>query len=98
MIGYCPPSITGGNTMSIRRRDVLKGLAAGAVTANLRGAWADTGDDAAIHRDVCVIGGGSAGTYTAVRLRDLGKSVVVVERSGRLGGHCETFYDPVTGF
>jgi hypothetical protein len=29
--------------------------------------------------DVCIIGGGSAGTYAAVRLRDLGQSVVVVE-------------------
>jgi hypothetical protein len=50
-----------------------------------------------IERDVCVIGGGSSGTYTAVRLRDLGRSVVVVERANRLGGHCETFHDPATG-
>jgi hypothetical protein len=50
-----------------------------------------------IERDVCVIGGGSSGTYTAVRLRDLGRSVVVVENKGRLGGHCETYHDPVTG-
>jgi hypothetical protein len=46
-----------------------------------------------IRRDVCVVGGGSSGTYTAVRLRDLGRSVVVVESLGRLGGHCETFHD-----
>ncbi|WP_034262779.1 NAD(P)/FAD-dependent oxidoreductase [Actinospica robiniae] len=50
-----------------------------------------------IERDVVVIGGGSAGTYTAVRLTDLGKSVVVVEHKGRLGGHCETYTDPATG-
>jgi hypothetical protein len=50
-----------------------------------------------IRRDVCVIGGGSAGTYAAVRLGDLGSSVVVVEAKSRLGGHTETHHDPATG-
>jgi hypothetical protein len=49
-----------------------------------------------IERDVCVIGGGSAGTYIAVRLGDFGKSVVLLERTGRLGGHAETFIFPGT--
>ena len=35
--------------------------------------------DDIIIRDVCVIGGGSSGTYTATRLRDSNKSVVVLE-------------------
>jgi NAD(P)-binding Rossmann-like domain len=52
-----------------------------------------------IIRDVCIIGGGSTGTYAAVRLRqDLGKSVVVVEKTNLLGGHTNTFVDPVTHF
>jgi NADPH-dependent 2,4-dienoyl-CoA reductase/sulfur reductase-like enzyme len=34
-----------------------------------------------ITRDVAIIGGGSGGTYTAIRLRQLGKSVVVVVSS-----------------
>jgi hypothetical protein len=50
-----------------------------------------------VRRDVAVIGGGSAGTYAAVRLGDLGKSVVVVESKDRLGGHTETYHDPATG-
>jgi hypothetical protein len=50
-----------------------------------------------IRRDVAVIGGGSAGTYAAVRLGDFGKSVVVVESKDRLGGHTETYHDPATG-
>lgn len=50
-----------------------------------------------LRRDVCIIGGGSAGTYAAIRLRDQGRTVAVVERSDRLGGHAETFYDPNTG-
>ncbi|KAI9824477.1 MAG: hypothetical protein M1826_007340 [Phylliscum demangeonii] len=49
-----------------------------------------------ITRDVCVLGGGSSGTYSALRLRDLGKSVVVIERKDRLGGHTNTYLDPVT--
>ena len=50
-----------------------------------------------ITREVCVIGGGAAGTYAAIRLRQLNKSVVVIERQGRLGGQTTTYMDPVTG-
>ncbi|KAH6671152.1 putative FAD dependent oxidoreductase [Halenospora varia] len=50
-----------------------------------------------IRRDVCIIGGGATGTYAAVRLsQDMGKSVIVVEKTGRLGGHVDTYTDPVT--
>jgi heterodisulfide reductase subunit A-like polyferredoxin len=69
--------------MAIGRRDLLKGIAVGAAGGlTVKGAPRDSG--AVIFRDVCVLGGGSSGTYTAVRLRDLGKSVVVVESKGRL--------------
>ena len=50
-----------------------------------------------IARDVAIIGGGATGTYGAINLREAGKSVVVVERNGRLGGHTETYIDPITG-
>ncbi|RHZ55821.1 uncharacterized protein CDV56_106891 [Aspergillus thermomutatus] len=50
-----------------------------------------------IKRDVAVIGGGSAGTYSAISLKDKGKSVILVEKKGRLGGHAETYIDPATG-
>ena len=50
-----------------------------------------------IKRDVAVIGGGSSGTYGAIKLRDMGKSVVVVEKTGTLGGHENTYIDPSTG-
>ncbi|CAM6128149.1 unnamed protein product [Calypogeia fissa] len=49
-----------------------------------------------ITRDICIIGGGSSGTFAAVQLHDTGKSVVVVERNDRLGGHTETYIDPAT--
>lgn len=51
-----------------------------------------------IERDVAIIGGGSAGTYTAVRLRDYGKSVVIVEKKNVIGGHAETWINPSTGY
>jgi hypothetical protein len=50
-----------------------------------------------INRDVTIIGGGSSGTYAAIRLRKLGYSVAVVEQKDTLGGHVNTFFDPVTG-
>ena len=80
--------------MDVRRRDVLKLLVSSAAGSALATRPAKAAEGGAIHRDVCVIGGGSAGTYSAVRLRDLGHSVVVLERSNRLGGHAETFVDP----
>ena len=46
---------------------------------------------------VAVIGGGATGTYAAIRLRDLGHSVVVVEAADRLFGHTHTYTDPCTG-
>ncbi|KAI0143936.1 FAD/NAD(P)-binding domain-containing protein [Hypoxylon sp. NC0597] len=51
-----------------------------------------------LHRDVVIIGGGSSGTYTAVRLKDYNKTVAVIERSSKLGGHAETYFDPNTGY
>lgn len=53
--------------------------------------------DDIITRDVAIIGGGATGTYSAINLRNLGKSVVVVEREAELGGHTNTYIDPSTG-
>ncbi|RMZ81809.1 hypothetical protein DV738_g2024, partial [Chaetothyriales sp. CBS 135597] len=47
-----------------------------------------------IHRDVAIIGGGSGGTYAAIRLRDLGETVVVVEKNAQLGGHAHSYTTP----
>jgi hypothetical protein len=48
-------------------------------------------------QDVCIIGGGSSGTYAAIRLMQLGKSVMVVEQKDQLGGHTQTYRDPASG-
>ncbi|BCS22623.1 amine oxidase, flavin-containing superfamily [Aspergillus puulaauensis] len=50
-----------------------------------------------ITRDVCVLGGGASGTYAAIRLRELGQSVALVEKQDHLGGHTRTYHDPGTG-
>jgi hypothetical protein len=81
--------------MTVRRRDVLKvavsaAAAAAATKVAGRNAWASP--STRIVRDVCVLGGGSAGTYAAIRLRNLGKSVVVLEKQSRLGGHAQTLF------
>lgn len=51
-----------------------------------------------LQRDVLVVGGGATGTFAAVKLKDAGKTVAVVERDAQLGGHVDTFYDPVSGY
>ncbi|KAL2163202.1 hypothetical protein VTH06DRAFT_5258 [Thermothelomyces fergusii] len=51
-----------------------------------------------IIRDVAIIGGGASGAYAAIRLKeDFKKSVVVIEKSDRMGGHVSTYDDPKTG-
>ncbi|VUC30112.1 unnamed protein product [Clonostachys rosea] len=53
-------------------------------------------NDTVLERDVVVIGGGSSGTYAAIRLMDQGHSVVVLEKNDHLGGHTVTYTDPDT--
>jgi NAD(P)-binding Rossmann-like domain len=86
------------------RRQVIMGAAGagaaaglGVLTPGTALAAQGSAQGQVIERDVVVIGGGSSGTYTAVRLTDLGKSVVVVEATNRLGGHTQTYTDPATG-
>jgi len=83
--------------MQVPRRSVLKILSASAAALATSGLRASAHGSLVIERDVCILGGGSTGTFSALHLRDAGKTVVVLERKQRLGGHAETFRDPVTG-
>ncbi|KAI6780950.1 uncharacterized protein J7T54_003092 [Emericellopsis cladophorae] len=48
--------------------------------------------------DVAVVGGGASGAYAAFRLQeDYGKSIALIEREQRLGGHVNSYRDPATG-
>ena len=47
--------------------------------------------------DVCIIGGGSAGTYAAISLLDRGKTVAIVDPAHHLGGPVKIYTDPETG-
>ncbi|PSN64144.1 amine oxidase, flavin-containing superfamily [Corynespora cassiicola Philippines] len=58
---------------------------------------AHTSPPEVIYRDVAIIGGGSAGTYSAIALKDKGFSTIVIEKKDRIGGHTETYTDPATG-
>ncbi|KAJ5082084.1 beta-cyclopiazonate dehydrogenase [Penicillium argentinense] len=49
-----------------------------------------------IIKDVAIIGGGSSGTYAAIRLHDEGKSVILVEKEIALGGHNNIYIDSAT--
>ena len=84
--------------MGLTRKSML-GLMGGVAAAAAVGTPATAGGRGprVLRRDVVVLGGGAAGTYAAVRLGDLGSSVVVVEPKDRLGGHTETYHDPATG-
>ena len=66
-----------GTAMGLTRKRMLElmgATAAGSVAASLTSSTAGaSAGGPVIRRDVCVIGGGSAGTYTAVRLGDLGR-------------------------
>src|SRR6478736_5012894 len=93
MLGFAPRVHDNGGKMSLNRRDVLKYLSysmAAGVATSFQSRKASAGGCGVIERDVCVLGGGSSGCYTAVRLRDARKSVVVVELNNRLGGPTET--------
>ncbi|OKP13973.1 Beta-cyclopiazonate dehydrogenase [Penicillium subrubescens] len=50
----------------------------------------------ALIRDVAIIGGGASGTFAAIRLRNEGKSTILIEKEAILGGHTNTYQDPVT--
>jgi len=78
--------------MDLRRREILRLVATSVAGVGAAAIPRDALASAPIVvRDVCVIGGGGAGAYAAVRLRDEGKSVVVLEKSNRLGGHAQTY-------
>ncbi|QUC17487.1 uncharacterized protein UV8b_01728 [Ustilaginoidea virens] len=55
-------------------------------------------DKSVIEVDVAIVGGGAAGCHAAVRLReDFKKSILVIEKAARLGGHVHAYQPPGGG-
>lgn len=50
-----------------------------------------------IATDLYLVGGGCSSTYTAIRLQDHGKNVVMIEKRDDLEDHALTYTDPDTG-
>jgi len=63
---------------------LLIGSLAGASARNIDESKFQPGD--ILVRDVAVIGGGASGAYAAVRIKDSGKTVVVIDQNDHLVG------------
>src|SRR5215475_4941350 len=74
--------------MQMKRRDLLR--AGGTLVAGLAG----SGAALAARKKVIVIGAGIAGLSCAYELKRRGHDLIVLEASGRAGGHVRTFHDP----
>jgi monoamine oxidase len=79
----------------LNRRDVLKSTAGllAAPAGNTLAASAGT-QSSGVKKSVIIIGAGIAGLSCAYELLRRGHDVMVVEASGRPGGHVRTFHDP----
>lgn len=54
-------------------------------------------DGGRLNVDIVIVGGGASGAHSAVRLReDFNKSIVLIEKTDRLGGHVDTYVDSST--
>ncbi|KAJ5280230.1 FAD/NAD(P)-binding domain-containing protein [Penicillium angulare] len=53
-------------------------------------------EEETFYRDVAIIGGGASGTFAALKLKEQGKSIIVIEKENSLGGHTNTYQDPGT--
>lgn len=74
------------------RFNILSTAAVGLLSASLSQAQDQAESD---RWDVVVIGGGSSGTFSAIRLQQQGLNVALIERKNRLGGTLKlTLADP----
>ena len=77
------------------RRQVLGGGSALLIGAGFDGAQAARPANGRLHADVCVVGAGFSGLAAALRLKQAGRSVIVLEARNRIGGRSLTA--PVKG-
>ncbi|KAK8102361.1 hypothetical protein PG984_015507 [Apiospora sp. TS-2023a] len=59
-------------------------------------AYAKTSSSRVIKTDVVIVGGGAGGAHSALRLKDMGKSIILIEQEGILGGNVDSYTSPGT--
>lgn len=79
----------------MKRRDFLKGLAAGGAAAVVSQARAVDSARTAGEFDVCVVGGSCTGVFAAVRAAAAGMRVAIIERSYFFGGTATAGFVPI---
>jgi len=77
----------------MNRRDILK--IGGTAIAGTLAATASAAQTSGKKKKVIVMGGGIAGLACAYELMKRGREVVVLEATGRTGGHVRTMHDPL---
>ncbi|KAK8067747.1 hypothetical protein PG996_006859 [Apiospora saccharicola] len=59
-------------------------------------ACAKTPPSRVLKPDVAIVGGGAGGAHAALRLKDMGKSIVLIEQEDILGGNVDSYTTPGT--
>lgn len=75
-------------------RPSVRTLALGLIPVVVATQYMDKYQIETVTTDVLLVGGGSSGTYAAIQLHDANKTVAVIERTGKLGGHADSYYGP----
>ncbi|KAK7946391.1 uncharacterized protein PG986_010712 [Apiospora aurea] len=66
------------------------------IPTSIAAASAETSSSKTIKTDVVIVGGGAGGAHAALRLKDMGKSVVLIEQDSTLGGNVDSYTPPGT--
>jgi hypothetical protein len=74
---------------NMNRRRLIRNIAASAAALSNPSVFAAGTSERQIAVDVCILGAGASGLYAASRLRKLGYTVMVIEKSKRVGGHSQ---------
>src|SRR5581483_4687037 len=80
-----------GSDSNVSRRDFVKATVGTVGATAMAGFTAESVEAASLKwdhvADVVVVGAGAAGLPAAIRARDLGASVIIVEANSDIGGH-----------
>ncbi|KAK8070724.1 hypothetical protein PG997_010927 [Apiospora hydei] len=66
------------------------------IPTSIAAASAETTSSNTIKTDVVIVGGGAGGAHAALRLKDMGKSIILIEQDSILGGNVDSYTPPGT--